>query len=340
MKNKLCVLDSIIFRKALEKLDQGGHGVVFILNKNEQMIGILTDGDVRRSLLKDNNLDRPVTEVMNTSYNYAYESELEEIMLNNMQQSHIRHLPVLDKNKRLINIVLLDEIEFQRLDTTVILMVGGLGQRLGELTENCPKPMLIVDGLPLLEKIVLEFINNRFYRFVFCVNYLSEKIIEYFGNGEKWGIEITYTKEKEPLGTAGALSLLAEKPDGPFIVMNGDVVTNINFKQMLIHHNEHQSDITIAVAPYNVSLPYGVIEHNEEGLIKEILEKPTYTYHTNAGIYVLNPKCLDCIPDKTHYDMPSLITESINRNYKTRIFPLHEKWIDIGRPEDLAKVRG
>lgn len=338
MKNKCCVYDNVTFRSALEQLDRYGFGIAIVLDKDNRMIGLLTDGDVRRALLKGVQFDVKVTEVMNTDFDFMIGAETNETRINHMKSTHIRHLPVLDDNRKLIDLILLDDIEFKRNETLVVLMVGGMGTRLGELTRNCPKPMLMIDGKPLLERIILEFINSKYYRFILCVNYLSEQIIDYFGEGEKWGVEIKYTMEDRALGTAGALHLLPEVPKEPFIVMNGDLLTNIDFTHMVNYHKEHNSDITSAVTPYNVTLPYGVIEH-DHGSINHVIEKPTYTYHTSAGIYILNPLCLDCFPSDVFFDMPSLINSVVEKGFTAQIFPLHEKWLDIGRPEDLEKAR-
>ncbi len=338
MKNKCCVYDSVTFRSALEQLDRCGFGIIIVLDKDERMIGLLTDGDVRRALLKGVQFDVLITDVMNTNFDYVHEAETNEARINRMKSTHIRHLPVLGSNRKLIDLILLDDIEFKRNETLVVLMVGGMGTRLGELTRDCPKPMLMIDGKPLLERIILEFISSKYYRFVLCVNYLSDQIIGYFGDGEKWGVEIKYTVEDRPLGTAGALHLLPERPREPFIVMNGDLLTNFDFTHMVNYHKEHNSDITSAVTPYNVTLPYGVIEH-DHGAINQVIEKPTYTYHTCAGIYVLSPVSLECFPSDVYYDMPSLINSVVEKGYSAHIFPLHEKWLDIGRPEDLEKAR-
>jgi NDP-sugar pyrophosphorylase family protein len=224
-------------------------------------------------------------------------------------------------------------------DNWVVLMAGGLGSRLRPLTDECPKPMLRVGNKPLLETIIETFIEQGFRRFFISVNYMADTIKEYFGDGSRWGAEIQYLEETSRLGTAGALSLLPEKPQAPLLVMNGDLLTKINFRQLLDFHREHHAQGTMCVREYEFQVPYGVVKMDHHR-ITGFEEKPIQRYFVNAGIYVLEPQALQHIPHGVFFDMPSLFQTLMADRQEAVVFPIREYWLDIGHMADYDRANG
>lgn len=334
MKRKYCASKKCTLLEAMSQMDREGVGALFILDENEAMVGMLTDGDVRRAILRSVPLSELISEMMNANFVYGQEGQTKASMINLMKKIHRRHLPVLNKDKKIIDIMLLDELDFNRNDTPVVIMVGGSGSRLGSLTKNCPKPMLEVGEKPILETIITAFNQYGFYNVMLSVNYMSQVIEDYFGDGSKWGVEIQYLREQQPLGTAGGLSLLKKIPEKAFFVMNGDLLTGLNFQNLLEYHNDHAVHATVTVREYENQVPYGVVEI-DGGYLVRIKEKPVHKQYVNAGIYILEPSCLDLIPINRAFDMTDLIESLIVRNHKVATFPIHEYWRDIGIAEEL-----
>ena len=249
----------------------------------------------------------------------------------------IYQIPVVDKNKKLIGIHILDQlIKINNKSNKVVIMAGGKGMRLRPLTKNIPKPMLKVGNKPILQTIVEKFKESGYENFIICVNYKSKIIKDYFGDGKRFGVKINYIQEKKRMGTAGALSFLRKKPKDPFFVINGDLLTNLDFEKMLDYHTKHNSRATMGIREYNIDSPYGEVKLINEK-ISSIEEKPKHKFFVNAGVYILDPKCINLIPKK-FYDMPSLFKKIIAKNYKTISFPLGEYWLDIGRVNDYKKA--
>ena len=234
--------------------------------------------------------------------------------------------------------MLLDELlKEKEYPNKVILMVGGLGTRLRPLTEDTPKPLLKVGGKPILETIIENFKKYGFKNFVFCVNYKAHMIEEYFGNGKKFGVNIEYVYEKERMGTAGALSLLNKVPNEPFFVMNGDLLTNINFEDMLRFHLEHNAIATMGVREYEYQVPFGVVNVKNEKILS-IDEKPIHKFFVSAGVYILDSSCINMIPKDKFYDMPTLFDDILKYNDNIVSFPIREYWLDIGRLDEYEKA--
>lgn len=255
-----------------------------------------------------------------------------------MRERKLKQLPIISNDNVLQHILFSDELELAiKKDNKVVLMVGGLGTRLRPLTETVPKPMLNVGNKPILETIIESFKNYGFSNFILSVNYKKEMIMDYFQDGTHLGVNIEYIEETKRLGTAGALSLLLERPMEPFFVMNGDLLTKINFEQLLDFHNETNSTATMCVREYEYQIPYGVIETDNHKLLS-IVEKPVNKSFVNAGIYVLNPAVLNYVPSGDFYDMPELYKKLINEEEKVAVFPLREYWLDIGRMDDYEKA--
>mgnify|MGYP001317789349 FL=1 len=324
--------------QAMEVIDRGAVQIALVVDEEKKLLGTVTDGDVRRAILRGVELSAPVTTVMNRQPKTAKPDMDREVLLTLMRYLNLRQFPVVDENNRVIGLILLDElIQQQSCDNWVVLMAGGLGTRLGELTRDCPKPLLKVGSKPILEVILDNFITSGFRRFYISVNYKAEMIRDYFGDGTRWGVEIRYLHENKRLGTAGALSLIPLLPDEPLIVMNGDLLTKVNFRQLIDFHTETGASATMCVREYELQVPYGVVKVDHHRLIG-IEEKPVHKFFINGGIYILNPEILELIPKDTYYDMPELFGELMRRNLAASVFPIHEYWIDIGRRDDFEKA--
>lgn len=329
--------DSTII-KALEIINNGTVQIALVVDENERLLGTVTDGDVRRGILKGISLEAPISEIMNRQPRVAKTDMSREMLLGVIQYLNLRQIPVLDHDGRVVRLELVDELlKRKKRDNWVVLMAGGLGSRLGELTKECPKPLLRVGMKPILEVILENFISNGFHKFYISVNYKAEMIRDYFGDGIKWGVEIRYLHENVRLGTAGALSLIRERHKLPLIVMNGDLLTKINFQQLVDFHVETEAKATMCVREYEFQVPYGVVKVDNHRLLG-IEEKPIQRYFINGGIYVVDPDILHLVPSQKYYDMPTLFDAVLAHNYSTSVFPIREYWIDIGRVDDFERA--
>ena len=276
---------------------------------------------------------------MQTDCTTATPETSREEMLLWMREKLLHHLPVVDEVGRLVNLVTLDDLigAIER-PNWVVLMAGGLGTRLKPLTDVCPKPLLEVGGKPILEIAVERFAEQGFKHIFLSVNYKADMLRNYFGAGERWGLNIHYLHEPMRLGTAGSLTLLPQKPSHPVIVMNSDLITHIDFEALLRFHDTQHADATMVVRSYDVQVPYGVVR--SDGInIMEIEEKPVHNFFVNAGVYVLSPDVLDYVPRDTFFDMPDLFQSMIKANKKTIAYPLREYWLDIGRLEEFERAQ-
>jgi len=326
-------------KDALRIIDSGAIKLALVVDEEDKLLGTITDGDIRRAILKGKDLNDSIEYVYFKNPLTVSIDESKENIINLCISKKIYQIPVIDKEGRVVKIMLLDELlKPKTYPNKVVLMVGGLGTRLRPLTEKTPKPMLNVGGKPILQTIVEKFASYGFKNIIMCVNYKSHIIQDYFGDGSGFGVNIEYVLEDKRMGTAGALSLLKEKPKEPFFVMNGDILTNVNFENMLEYHIQNKVIATMAVREYDFQVPFGVVkmENNE---IKKIEEKPLYKFFVSAGIYLLNPECIDYIPKNEFYDMPTLFEKLIENNKKTISFPLREYWLDIGRIEEYEKAQ-
>jgi len=323
---------------ALKVIDTAALQVALVVNEQQQLLGIVTDGDIRRGLLKHIDLNEPVKTIMNKNPTVVTVDEPRQQILAIMRAKKLYHLPIIDDQGKIINLETIDDIiQSPILKNWVVLMAGGLGTRLRPLTNECPKPLLKISEKPILEIILENFIEYGFKNFFISVNYKSHMIKEHFGNGSKWGINIRYLEEQKPLGTAGALSLLPKSPKEPLIIMNGDIMTRINFQNLLDFHIEHKAKATLCVRKYQHQIPYGVVKTEQQKLIT-IEEKPTENYFVNAGVYIINPEIIKDIPTETNFDMPNLFKQLIEKEEITAAFPVHEYWLDIGRMDDFERA--
>ncbi|MCK0107312.1 nucleotidyltransferase family protein [Marinobacter sp. S0848L] len=338
-RNALVKTDATL-AQAIEVLDKASLRIALIVDNEGKLHGTLTDGDVRRALLKQIPIDTPVRQVMNPSPKTAAQDWTDSRILSLMEQHDVLHLPLVDKEKRLVGLADLHGLlNKHKHENPVFLMAGGFGKRLRPLTNNCPKPMLKVGDKPILENILLNFVEAGFYRFYISTHYMPEVIREYFGNGEKWGVNIKYVHEDEPLGTGGALGLLPhDEIDQPMFMMNGDLLTSLNLHSFLEFHGSHGGVATMCVREYEHQVPYGVIT-NEGIQIKSMVEKPTQRFFVNAGVYLLEPQLVKSVMPGTHIDMPTLLEKQIENNNPVTMFPIHESWLDVGRIDDFKRAQ-
>lgn len=338
MKNVL-VGNTATLVETMKILDEAAKQFVAVVNSKEELIGTITDGDIRRAILRGKSLQVPITEVMNPKPVYASANLSKEEQLAFMKQRKVKQLPLVDENKRVQDVLFYDDMTVvTEKSNPIVLMVGGLGTRLRPLTNDLPKPMLPIGGKPILENIIMHFKSFGFVNFILSVNYKKEVIKNYFQDGKSFGVTITYIEETERLGTAGALSLIKEEINEPFFVMNGDLLTNTNFEQLLDFHLVNQATATMCVREYEYQVPYGVIEVDEHKLTS-IVEKPVQKHFVNAGIYVLEPKALTYIPKNQYYDMPELFNYLIQQQKEVAAFPIREYWMDIGQLEDYERAQ-
>ena len=326
-------------KQTIEVIAKDSFQVALVVNSERKLLGIVTDGDFRRGILKGIDLDAPVTKIMAKSNTTASYKEERSTLLNIMRKKHIRHLPLLDEQGTVTELItLFDIFEKKEKKSQVVIMAGGLGARLGMLTKNKPKPLLKVGNKPILETLIENFVEQGFSNFFISVNYLGSKIMKYFGEGSTWGVKIQYLQESQKLGTAGALSLITKNTvTDSIIVTNGDILTKVNYSQLLDFHHDQEADATMCVREYNFQIPFGVVNLNQEK-ISRIEEKPIKSQFVNAGIYVLSPSTIELVPKDRFYDMTDLFDLLLQNNKSVVAFPLREYWIDIGRTEDFQKA--
>ena len=319
-------------------LDQGALRIALVVNEQNQLVGVVTDGNIRRGLLNQIGMQEPVHKIMNAKPISAKVTDSKEHLLSLMGARDIEHIPMVDGDGVVVGLEILHRLTRpEPRDNWVVLMAGGLGSRLGPLTQECPKPLLRVGPKPILEVILEGFLEYGFKKFYLSVNYKKQMIQAYFGDGSAWGAEVRYLEEGERLGTAGSLSLLPELPELPFFVMNGDLLTRINFQHILDFHNKHQSQATLCVRRVEQTIPFGVVEMAQHRLVG-IEEKPVHNYFVNAGIYLLDPQLLPLIPKNSYLDMPDLFRQAIQGGLSTAAFPFLDYWMDIGQMGDFNKA--
>lgn len=324
------VLPDTKLLEAMRTLDKGAKGIVLVVDTNNKLIGLVTDGDIRRSLLKNKSLDIPVQEVMTKNFKSCTDKNK---ALHLMKKMSIAHMPIVNEQNTLLDLAVFSEIvRSKTAPETAVVMAGGLGTRLYPLTKETPKPMLMVAHKPMLEWII-EGLKSHGVKNVILSIRDHQVIKDHFGDGSKFGVNITYLIENEVKGTAGALSLLKEQ-NKPFIVMNGDILTTINYYNLYNKHIKTESAITVVSYRKETKIEYGVLEL--EGTdITGLIEKPSIYHQINAGIYVLSPHVLEHIPKKGAYTMPELIDTLIEKNMKVSAFPIMEFWLDIGHHKDF-----
>lgn len=325
-------------REVLEKLNIGGKGIVLVVDEKHRLIGTITDGDVRRAILSGASIEDKINGIVHRNPVYVKEDIANEEIKDIFIRSAVKQIPVVNKEGVVINLISINDILLpEGKENPVIIMAGGLGTRLKDLTKEIPKPMLKVGQDPILHHIINNFKRYGYNKIIITVNYKANIIENYFQDGYAYGVKISYIREKERLGTAGGIKLAQDYLAKPFFVINGDVFTNLNVDNMMQYHLKNKFDLTIAVRQYTYKIPYGVIEANEKMVIN-IKEKPEEEYLINGGIYCLNPEVIELIPDEQYYEITDLINDCIEKGLKVGYYEIEEYWMDIGRLEDYYKV--
>lgn len=325
---------------AIEVLNNESLRIVIVVDNEGRLLGTITDGDVRRGLIKHLPMDAMLSEFMYKEPTVAAFHESSEAILAKMKKLDILQIPIVDDEKRVVGLETLQLLlKKTKHDNPVFLMAGGFGKRLSPLTDHTPKPLLKVGSKPILETILEQFILSGFHNFYISTHYKAEMVRAHFGDGSHWDVSIKYVHEKEPLGTAGALGLLPKDlPDLPILMMNCDLLTKIDFEHLLNFHLEHGGDATMCVREYDFRVPYGVIKAKEHR-ITSIVEKPVQKFFVNAGIYVLNPSIIDSVDGKSYLDMPHMLESNIEQGGQVNMFPVHEYWLDIGQMEQFDQAQ-
>ncbi|MCI0577571.1 MAG: nucleotidyltransferase family protein, partial [Chloroflexi bacterium] len=333
---RLFINPSSTIRQAMTCLNQNTKGIALVVDQERRLAGTISDGDIRRAMLRGAGLEMPVQELLASKVGGRYPQPVTapagsspELLLQLMQERFIRHIPLLAEDGRVVDMVTLDElIPKQHLPMQAVIMAGGFGTRLHPLTLELPKPLLPVGDRPLMELIVNRLHEAGIHQVNVATHYLGEKIKAYFGDGHSFGVEISYVSEEQPLGTVGALGLM-KAPTEPLLVINGDILTRVDFRAMLAFHRRHNADLTVAVRQYELQVPYGVME-SEGPYVRRVQEKPHLTFLVNAGIYLLEPTVHRYIPCGQRFDMTDLIERLLQENRPVANFPILEYWLDIG----------
>jgi len=325
--------------ETIDVIDKGALQLALVVDAHSKLLGIVTDGDVRRALIRHQSMDCSISEVMHKTPMTAQLGTSRSKLLNLMNKNALLAIPIVNDGI-LVGLETLQKIVSRsHHDNPVFLMAGGFGKRLKPLTDNCPKPLLKLGGKPILENILENFIASGFHNFYISTHYMPEKIQAYFGDGSQWGIDIKYIHEEQPLGTGGALGLLPDNmPDLPIIMMNGDLLTKVDLEYLLAYHNEKNGIATMCVTEYEYQVPYGVVQTNGHQL-ESMVEKPTNKFFVNAGIYVITPSLIKRVAKNQMIDMPTLINEQIAKGDKVSVFPIHEYWRDIGKWNDYNQAQ-
>lgn len=324
---------------AIKSLEVSSMQIVLATSENGKLVGTLTDGDIRRAFLRGYGLENKVDNIIQRDSLAVPPNLSSELVLKLMQVNKVHQLPIVDSDDVVVGLHVWDEVVTPReIENTVLIMAGGKGTRLRPHTENCPKPMLEVGGKPMLQHIIEKAASEGFSNFTISINYLGHMIEEFFGDGSRFGVQISYLREKQPLGTAGSLGLIECTMDSSLIVTNGDVLTDIHYVDLLEFHCLHDATATMAVRQHQIQNQFGVVQVRGVD-IEGFDEKPVYRSHVNAGVYVLEPAVLQHLEPNEFCDMPTLFERVKNKNGRTIVYPMHEPWLDVGRPEDLDSAR-
>ncbi|MGY5850479.1 nucleotidyltransferase family protein [Salegentibacter sp. F14] len=339
MNQKILINEKKTIKDALIKLNSirdVSRLILFVEDRNEKVLGSLTDGDIRRSLAKDGDLQKTVGEICNKNFVFEYEKE-GFLDLKLFRKRDIKILPIVDSDMRLVRIIDLDRTK-SILPLECMIMAGGRGKRLSPLTDKVPKPMLLLGNKPIIEHNIDRLISYGIKKIYISVKYLGEQIQEYFGDGSNKGISIEYIWEDEPLGTAGALSLVDEFKTDKVLLMNSDLFTDVDFEDLFIDLVNNDADMAVASMEYKIDVPYAVFETEDDKVIN-FKEKPSYVYHSNAGIYILKKKLIDKIPKNEFYDITDLMENLVKEGGKLIHNPIVGYWIDIGKPVDYKQAQ-
>jgi len=337
---KVIISPEASIREAIRTIDAGALQIALVVDAENKLQGTVTDGDVRRGILREISFDDSVCKIMNSRPVVARQQQGREKILGLMIERSLHQIPTVDDEGRLAGLEVVEALlQSQHFSNQVVIMAGGLGTRLRPMTNDCPKPMLKVGGRPILETLLQNLKEQGFYRIYLSVNYMADLIMDYFGDGSAFGVEIKYLREEKRLGTAGALSLLPEPPTEPLVVMNGDLLTKVNFQYLFDFHKQHKAVATMCVREYDFQVPYGVVKVDQHRMVN-IEEKPVHKFFVNAGIYVLNPQVINVIPKNNYCDMPAVFEQLAQEEHDCAAFPIREYWLDIGRMDDFDRASG
>lgn len=326
-------------RDTIQLLDANRRQIALVMDDADRLLGVVTDGDIRRGMLRGVTLDSPVGEIMNASPRTGTPREPVRDLMALMKRYGIHHVPLLSPEGAVTGVFTLDDaMKPVEHSTPIVLMAGGKGTRLGALTRDTPKPMLEVEGTPLLELILRNLRAQGFSDIHISVNYLAHVITDYFGDGSALDMRIRYLHEDEPLGTAGALAALDGEIAEPFVVMNSDLLTRVSLPEMVSFHAKLGAKGTLGVREHLVDIPFGVVEL-DGSIVTAMVEKPTHRSLVNTGIYVLDPVALTFLERDRYADMPTLLGRLMEAGHDVAAFPIHESWLDVGRPDDLSRAR-
>lgn len=325
-------------RTALLRLGKSRLHILLVVDGDGLLLGTVTDGDFRRGILRSVSLDAPLSEIMNRTPVTVNEGVDRKLCSKMMRKHEVQQLPVVDCAGKVVGLVRLEDLAAEQCRSNwVVLMAGGLGERLRPYTETVPKPLLAVGGRPILETIIAELSSHGLNRFYLSVNYRAEMVKEHFGDGARFGVEIRYLEENCRMGTAGPLSLVEERHDAPLLVMNGDVLTKLHVGHLLDYHDANQAAATSCVRVFEMQVPFGVVQL-EDNRITGLTEKPVQEFMVNAGIYVIDPEVVHSLP-REPLDMPDLLRGLIVAEHKVLAYPIHEYWMDVGQPHDFLRAR-
>ena len=341
----MCVGPESLIHQALAQMEYSPKGIVLVVDSEGKLLATVTDGDVRRAILADVSLEEPVRVLLDRKVGSHADQPVtapigsdSSTLLRLLQQHRISHLPLVDRESRVVALVTWDEfMPDEGSSLQAVIMAGGSGVRLRPLTEELPKPMLPMGDRPLMEIIIQQLREAGVKHVNVAVHHKHQKIIEHFGDGREFGLEISYVTEDRPLGTAGSLGLM-KSPNETVLVINGDILTQVDFRAMLIYHREQNADLTVAVQQQDFQVPYGVVEC-EDTLVRGLVEKPTLKFLINAGIYLLEPAVYRYIPNGEPYDMTDLIQRLVDEDMQVVAFPIREYWVDIGQHEDYQSAQ-
>ena len=330
--------NNITIEQAIRNLDQVAIKIVMVVNEAGELEGTLSDGDIRRGLLKGLDLNSRITSVIHHNALVVPPDMGRDMVIQLMVANKIQQIPVVDEHRYVVGLHLWDEITSPSMRSNkMVIMAGGMGKRLRPQTENCPKPLLLIKGKPMLEHIIESAKLEGFSHFTLAIHYLGHMIEDYFGNGDRLDVKIDYLREQSPLGTAGALGLLNPRPDEPFLVTNGDIITDIRYGELLDFHIRQAATATMAVRVHEWQHPFGVVQTQGVEIVA-FEEKPIARSHINAGVYVLEPDALSVLSADNHCDMPTLFERLQIQAKRTVAYPMHEPWLDVGRPDDLKQA--
>jgi dTDP-glucose pyrophosphorylase/CBS domain-containing protein len=332
-------------RDAMERIDRGRRGIVLVVDEGRRLLGTVTDGDVRRAILANIEVSRPVSELLArkpriapSKPTWARVGTTNDELLELMHQRSLRQVPLLDNDGVVVDLVTIDElVPPNRLPVHAVVMAGGFGKRLLPLTEDLPKPMLPVNDKPMMEHIVQGLKDGGVQTVSVTTHYKAQKIIDHFGDGSRFGVKMDYVNEDQPAGTAGALALMPP-PTQTLLVINGDVLTRIDLRAMLKFHRQHGAEMTVGLRQYDFQVPYGVVECQAER-IRSLKEKPSYSFFVNAGVYLLEPSAHALIPRQRRFDMTDLVQALLDQDRRVLGFPIIEYWMDIGRMDDYQRAQ-